>query len=338
MKFRRIRSSWWLSVIIGAVSVIGCHRGEHQAATTGTEALKRAPLRVGIATWPGFAPGYIAAEKHMFRDLTVEFSILDDFTARQSAFASGKTDLTIYTLDSLAFDAGHGVTGKAFMMLDQSDGADAIVAKASIHDAKDMKGHKVAYTRGSPSQYFLIEYLKKHGMSTADIQRVEVDDPGRAGEAFISGGVDAAVTWEPNITQIVNAGKGHVVESTRTTPGLIIDVMVVRNDVLAKRHDDLQRFVNGWLRAVDYVKSDPTDAYSIMARNLKIPEKEFPQMASGLLYADAGKNRDTFMPADRSRALEIVGEANHIWLEEKLISKAVDPKDLVTSELIERHQ
>lgn len=338
MSFRRSGFCIWLTVIIGAISIFGCTRGEHATTTTSTVAPPHAPLRVGIATWPGFAPGFIASEKHMFQDLTVEFSILDDFTARQNAFASGKTDLTIYTLDSLAFDAGHGVTGKAFMMLDQSNGADAIVAKASIHDAKDMKGRKVAYTRGSPSQYFLIEYLKKHGMSTADIQRVEVDDPGRAGEAFISGSVDVAVTWEPNITQIVSAGKGHVVESTRTTPGLIVDVMVVRNDVLGKRRDDLQRFVAGWLRAVDYVKSSPTDAYSIMARNLKIPEKEFPQMASGLLYADMVQNRKIFLPADRSKALEIVGEANQVWLQEKLISKAVDPKDLVTSELIERHR
>src|SRR5690348_13786474 len=55
-------------------------------------------LNVGIATFPGHGPGFIAKERGFFGDLQVEFPILDDFTARQNAFTSGATDLTISTI------------------------------------------------------------------------------------------------------------------------------------------------------------------------------------------------------------------------------------------------
>ena len=175
-------------------------------------------------------------------------------------------------------------------------------------------------------------------MSSANIKPLEVDDPGRAGEAFVSGGVDAAVTWEPNITQIVSTGKGHVLESTRTAPGLIIDVMVARNDVVTKRADDLQRFVDAWLRAVDYIKADPRNAHAIMARYLKIPAAEFPDMAAGLLYADIAKNRAILLPPEQSEAIRILADANDVWVGEKLITKPVDPKELVAPQFIARVQ
>ena len=298
----------------------------------------RQPLHIGIATWPGFGPGFIAKEKGLFGNLPVEFSILDDFGIRQNAFTSGETHATISTLDSFAFESGQGVKGKVFLILDESYGADAIVVSPKIKSVEDLKGKKLAYTRGSPSHFFLIQILKKHGLSMNDISRVEVDDPGRAGEAFISGNVDAAVTWEPNITQIVNSGKGRVLESTRTTPDLIIDTMVVSPDIYEKRKADIQTSVNGWLRAIEFIKTNPDEAYPIMARSLNIPESQFPQMAQGLRYAGIERNRDRLLPDGSSEAIRIFQEAQQIWREEKLISEFPAAVTLFTSEFITNYQ
>ncbi|SRR5579885_367621 len=297
--------------------------------------VKPQPIKLGIATWPGFAPSFIAKEKGFFGDLPVDISVLDDFSVRQNAFTSGQTQATISTLDSFAFESGQGVKGKVVMILDESFGADAIVVSPKIKSAMDMKGKKVAYTRGSPSHFFLIQFLKKNGLSMNDIVRIEVDDPGRAGEAFVSGSVDAAVTWEPNITQIVSSGKGRVLESTRTATNLIFDVMVVSPQLYESRKDDIQKFVNGWLQAVEYIKSNRNEAYSIMANNLKIPENEFPQMAEGLRYADINRNREMLLPPDNSKAIQIFNEATKVWLDEKLISSPQTGENLITAEFIQ---
>jgi NitT/TauT family transport system substrate-binding protein len=304
-----------------------------------TPQAKESPIfTVGIATWPGFAPGFIGKEKGFFGKLPVNFVILDDFSVRQNAFTSGETHATISTLDSYAFESGQGVNGNIIMILDESFGADAIIANPRIQAAQDLKGTKVAYTRGSPSHFFLIRYLYKYGMTMKDITRVEVDDPGRAGEAFVSGSVDAAVTWEPNITQIVTSGKGHILESTKTAPGLIVDVMVVNPDVFKTRTADLQTFVNGWLRSVEYIKSQPRESYSIMAKNLRIAENEFPQMAEGLRYADIDTNRAWLLPAEHSKAITLFNDAVKIWLAEGLISKPQSGSNLITTEFIDRHK
>jgi NitT/TauT family transport system substrate-binding protein len=221
-------------------------------------------------------------------------------------------------------------------MLDESYGADGIVVSPKIKTPQDIKGKKVAYTRGSPSHFFLIQFLKKNGLSMSDIDRVEVDDPGRAGEAFASGSVDVAVTWEPNISQIVSSGKGRVLESTRTSPGLIVDIMVISPEMYAQRKADVQKFVDGWLRAVEYIKTNQADAYSIMARGINVPAADFPQIAAGIRYADLGKNRELLLPEGDSKAIRIFDEAARVYVEEKLMSEPQRGASLITSEFIPR--
>ncbi|MGD9564520.1 MAG: ABC transporter substrate-binding protein [Pyrinomonadaceae bacterium] len=293
------------------------------------------PFRVGLATYPGFAPGFIAKEKGFFGDLPVEFTILDDFTVRQNAFTSGQNDATISTLDSYAFESGQGVKGKAFLILDESSGADAIVVSPKIKQPSDIKGKKVAYTRGSPSQFLLMQFLRKNGLSGTDIQRVEVDDPGRAGEAFVAGSVDVAVTWEPNISQIVSSGKGRVLESTKTFPDLIFDVMVIGPEPYDKRKEDIKKFVNGWLKAIEFIKTNQNESYSIMARNMNIPESDFPAMAGVLKFADLDRNKQLLLPPGNSKAISIYNEAVRIWSEEKLIQVTTEGKNQITSEFVE---
>jgi|ERR1043165_6211712 NitT/TauT family transport system substrate-binding protein len=291
-------------------------------------------LNVGIATWPGFAPGYVAKEKGFFDGLDVQFYIIDDFTARQASFKSNKTQATIVTIDSYAFDEGNDIDGKLIMMLDRSNGADGIVVKQEINNISDLVGKKVAYTRGSPSHFFLIHLLKEYGLSKDSIQSIEVDDPGKAAEAFISGSVDAAVTWEPNISQIISSGKGKLLASTKTVPNLIVDAMEVNTDAYNNRKEDLQKFVTGWLKAVDYIKTDQKDAYSIMAKKLHIAENDFPIMADGLIYMDKQMNRDIMLPEDNSIARKLFDEATRIWSEEKLIKRTKESSGLITSEFI----
>lgn len=291
-------------------------------------------FKVGIATWPGFAPGFIATEKGYFNNLIVEFIIIDDFSARQSAFISGKTNATISTLDSYAFESGQGVEGKVIMILDESCGADAIVVKPEILVANDLIRKKVAYTRGSPAHFFLKDYLKRNEIPMDSIQSIEVDDPGRAGEAFISGDVDAAVTWEPNITQIVRSGKGKVIESTKTAPGLIVDVMVVDLNTYRSRKDDIQIFVDGWLKAIQYIEDSTIDAYQIMAKGLNIPIEEFPEMANGLKFANERRNQELLLPNGKSKAIKIFDKATETWLEAELINKPKTGTELITSEFI----
>lgn len=92
-----------------------------------------------------------------------------------------------------------------------SDG-DSIVVKgsSSIKKLADLKGKKVAYTRGSSGHGFIIQALKRAGLTTKQVTLVDLT-PGDSLAAFNSGAVDAWATWEPFISIAKNSAGARVV-------------------------------------------------------------------------------------------------------------------------------
>ena len=105
-------------------------------------------------------------------------------------------------------------------------GGDGIVALKDIKTLQDLKGKKVAFETGSVSQFFFDAVLKQDGMSEKDVTVVNMTATD-AGVAFAARQVDAAVTWEPALSQGANAAHGHLLLSSADKPGLITDVVAV---------------------------------------------------------------------------------------------------------------
>ena len=85
--------------------------------------------------------------------------------------------------------------------MDESHGGDGIVATKDIQSIADLKGKMVAVPeRRSVASSYLNVLLKEAGLSEADIETVDLSAED-AGDAFLMREVDAAVTWEPCLTQ-----------------------------------------------------------------------------------------------------------------------------------------
>jgi sulfonate transport system substrate-binding protein len=81
-----------------------------------------------------------------------------------------------------------------------SNGDDVIVkGDSDIKKLADLKGKRIAYTRGSSGHGFIIQALKRAGLTTKDVTLVDLT-PGDSIAAFNSGSVDAWATWEPFIS------------------------------------------------------------------------------------------------------------------------------------------
>jgi sulfonate transport system substrate-binding protein len=85
---------------------------------------------------------------------------------------------------------------------------------SSIRSVKDLKGKRIAYTRGSSGHGFLVQALARAGLSTKQVTLVDLT-PGDSLAAFSSGSVDAWATWEPFISiaggsaRVLPAGSGY---------------------------------------------------------------------------------------------------------------------------------
>lgn len=72
-----------------------------------------------------------------------------------------------------------------------------LVPKASpVASVADLKGKKVAVTKGAGSHYLLIAALAREGLSIKDVKPAYLT-PADGRAAFVGGNVDAYVTWDP---------------------------------------------------------------------------------------------------------------------------------------------
>ncbi|WP_322045486.1 sulfonate ABC transporter substrate-binding protein [Paraburkholderia sp. J67] len=67
---------------------------------------------------------------------------------------------------------------------------------SALREVADLKGKRIAFTRGSNVNYFLVQLLRKHGLDYADVHPVFLSPPD-ARAAFENGSVDAWGIWDP---------------------------------------------------------------------------------------------------------------------------------------------
>ena len=165
----------------------------------------------------------------------------------------------------------------------------AFFATKDIRGIADLKGRSVAVLHGSVSHFYLNVLLTEAGLTQADLEIMDLSAED-AGEAFMMQEVDAAVTWEPWLTQGRTTDYGHLLTDSSERPGLIVDGLLTRADVFAARRDDFRAVARAWDAAVGYVETNPDDATAIMARHaggwLEDPAV-FAETLKGVRFFDA---------------------------------------------------
>lgn len=250
-------------------------------------------INVAVMTWGGAGPGYIAIEKKFFGNVRVRFHILDDTKQRQAAFQSNDFEVYLTNPDQQPREKSMRLPGKMFMLSDFSYGADGLIARPDIHDISSLRGKRIAYTQGTASDFMLSKALASAGLTRKDVTLVELDDPNTAGVALASGNVDAAISWEPLMSQAVASNQARILFTSRDVPDSIIGVFTAK-DSLLKDPSRLSQFVTGWLDAVDYYNKNPEESMAIMAKNFKVTIPDMKGMMEGLRLAELKDNRNYF--------------------------------------------
>src|SRR4051794_11476478 len=92
-----------------------------------------------------------------------------------------------------------------------SPAAQAIVVPQSstIKTIAELKGKKIAVTKGAGSHYLLLAALAKSGLNFKDITPAYLT-PADGRAAFVSNNVDAWVAWDPFLTSALHQTKGRI--------------------------------------------------------------------------------------------------------------------------------
>ncbi len=301
--------------------------------------LEAKTLKLAHSTWVGYGPFYIARDKGFFKEegVDVELTIMEDTPLKMGAFMAGQIDMVASTADEFPIYVKPGKGVRYILAVDNSKGGDGVVATKDIKTVADLKGKRVAFEEGSVSQFFFNALLKEAGLKQSDVEIVNMTATD-AGTAFAAKQIDAAVTWEPALSQGANSKHGHLLVSSAEKPGLISDVVAVTPETAAAHKDELKAFVRAWYRALAFLKDNPDESYKIMSKGvggwLEDPN-EFKATVTGIEYLDKPMNKAFFgTPEAPGQVYKTLGDALDIWKGFDRIQVEMSPADIIDHSFI----
>ncbi len=307
--------------------------------SAGTSAAE--PIRIGYPIWIGFGPIYLAQAKNFFKQqgVDVELQVIDDTKVGMAALAAKRIEAYGATPNTVLLYVKPENRFTMVMTVDDSKGGDGVVARKEINSIAELKGKRVAFMEGSISQFYLNYLLKQQGLTEKDVVPMNMTT-GDAGAAFVAGRVDAAVVWEPWLSKGKNAPHGHLLIDSSKTPGLIVDTLAFREDVVKGRPADVKKVVRAVSQAVDYWRSNPKESVEIMTKGLggwlKEP-KDFEEALAGATLYGLAENRAYMGTKQKPGPMyQTVRDAIEFWRQSgKLVWKDVRAEDIIDPSFLE---
>lgn len=274
------------------------------------------PLRLGSIVFTGYEPIFLAREKGWLPEQQVRLIELLSNTDTLRALAAERIEVAQLTLDEFLTARAEGLDLRILAVLDQSAGADAIVARPGLHSNHRFKGLRVAVEEGAVGAVMLSAFLSAHGLAVTDVRKISMTMD-QSVDLFRKGAADLFITAEPWITQLEEVGGKRVFDSTEI-PGRIIDVMVVRTSAIEPYQEALRTLVAAHFRALTFIREHPTEAAQLMAPRLQTSPEQMTTAMKGLIQPDAATSKAMLLPG--SPLTEQITALQSLMLRNGLIS------------------
>lgn len=224
-------------------------QAQGQAAPFGRQYFIAWSPNIASAPW-SYAQNFGIIDKWAERyGLKIAVVPVDSYLASLERYGRGEFDGVAATnIDALTFSASFGVRSTAILPSAFSNGLDAVVVKSPLAQ-EDMAGAEVHLVRFSVFQYLMHRCLEEVGLSDKDVRLVELDDT-KILSTFEREDVLATVTREPKVSQILERTQSYPLCDTRDFPGEVIDMLLIKTDVLNERPELGEALAGAWYEAV----------------------------------------------------------------------------------------
>ncbi len=296
-------------------------------------------LRLGYESWVAPGPFFIALEKGWFAEEGVEVELvnIEDVRIRASALATGEVDAITANIDEAILQLAADGELRFVFAIAESHGGDGLIAHNDIKKISDLTGKTIAVEPDSSRQFYLNALLKTAGMTQTDITTIS-KAPGEAGLAFERGEVDAAVTWHPWLARAAKMKHGRVLTDSSKQPGLLVEMVVARGEVLDKRRKEFLGLYRAWLRAIAWAKRNPNDSAKLIAAGVGRwlrDDDVVKEMRKGIAYYDKPMNKALFGTAVKPGPLTgTITNAVEIWSGFGRLQTAAKAEELVSRAVV----
>jgi len=249
-------------------------------------------IRIGTNIWAGYEPLYLARSLGLFEGTGISLLEYESSGETMRALRHGSIEAGALTLDEVLTLAHDGMDLRIVMLLDISDGADAVIAHADITDAAALRGRAIGVESSALGGYMLTRLLDKAGLKLDDVQVVPLS-LNQHEKAFIDRTVDAVVTFEPVSSRLQSIG-GKVIFDSSQISGEIVDVLAVRAEFIAAHPDALNALAEKWFQTLAYMQANPDIAAQRMQPRLRVPSQAIATQFKNIHMGDRHANEIFF--------------------------------------------
>jgi NitT/TauT family transport system substrate-binding protein len=296
----------------------------------------RAEIKVGVSDWTGWVAWYVAKEQGYFKKYGADVNLVwfANYSDSIAALSTGRLDANSQTWSDTLGPLAKGLPLKVVLVNDNSAGNDAVMAGAAVKSLADLRGHKVALEQYSISHFVLYTALERNGLTPKDVNVVNLS-AGDAAAAFIGGRVDAAVVWNPWISQIEKSGKGRPIFTSKDMPGLIPDLLVAQAQAVQAKRKDLIAMIRAWFDTVEFIRAEPERAVAIMSKVVSLSPEQYRVFLPGTHFFDATANQQAFDPKNPKGLVNVAPTIAAFLSSNKLIDGQPDAAKAVDRTLLD---
>ncbi len=219
-------------------------------AATSCAAAEAPTFTVGWSVYAGWNPYFYMMKAGLLRKWGDKYGVniklqRFDYAASLDSFVAKNIDAcTMTNMEALDMPAASGIDTTALIVGDYSNGNDQVLVRGNLNFAT------LPSTRTMLVQKTVSEYLLERGMvmngQAAHLKRLQLINTSDAdiAQAFLNNKSNqAVVTWKPMVTQILDGDRSvHTLFDSSKIPGEILDLLVIRTEVLDRKDGSGIRF------------------------------------------------------------------------------------------------
>ncbi|MFK7961603.1 MAG: OmpA family protein [Phycisphaerales bacterium] len=265
------------------------------------------PVRIALDSFSGYA---------IFRSDTFEQRLAErgfrpilvddeaDYAVRLAGLESGDTPLAVFPIDAMVTAAAERGTlpGSAIMLVDETIGADAIVAwerGVPDLDALNAPDARFVLTPSSPS-----ETLARVVMNSFDLGQlpdrpfIAVDGAEAVYERFVAAPRDerrAYALWEPYVSKALEEPGARILADTGRLRGFVVDALVASRDALLRDEPMVRAVVESYLSALYAIEGSgggmPAQLQlDALATGQRLTAEQSARLAAGVQWKNTQEN------------------------------------------------
>ncbi|HWE51122.1 MAG TPA: putative urea ABC transporter substrate-binding protein [Bryobacteraceae bacterium] len=218
-------------------------------AVASGHAADKPSFTVGWSVYVGWNPWAYMAKSGILKKWADKYNIAIrvqrfDYAPSLDAFVGKNIDACAMTnMEALDMPAAAGIDTTSIITGDYSNGNDALLVRNNL-TMQQLPGKKLLLVQKTVSEYLYERAMTLNGLESQikKVKLINTSDSDIATAFIADKSQDAVVTWKPMVSQISKIQGVKTLFDSSKIPGEIVDLMVVRTDILNRPDGSGQRF------------------------------------------------------------------------------------------------